>query len=104
MLACFAAVKDFSGAVAIRFFLGVTEAAVTPGFALLTSQWYTKAEQGLRTGIWFSFNGIAQIIGGVVAYGIAVGTAAHPTSLAPWQLLFLATGRKYILGNRMNLC
>ncbi|KAM3414104.1 putative transporter [Cercospora zeina] len=92
VLACFAAAKDFSGAVAIRFFLGLTESAVTPGFALLTSQWYTKAEQGVRTGIWFSFNGIAQIIGGVVAYGIAVGTAKHPASLAGWQILFLATG------------
>ena len=41
-LCCFAAVKDFGGAVAVRFFLGVFEAAVTPGFALITSQWYTK--------------------------------------------------------------
>lgn len=38
ILACFAAASNFSGAVAIRFFLGMFEAAVTPGFALLTSQ------------------------------------------------------------------
>lgn len=91
-LACFAAVKDFGGAVAVRFFLGVTEAAVTPGFAFITSQWYTKAEQGMRVGIWFSFNGVAQIVGGLVAYGIAKGTANNPSSLAGWQILFLATG------------
>lgn len=30
-LSCFAAVNNFAGAVAIRFFLGVFEAAVTPG-------------------------------------------------------------------------
>ena len=53
VLACFAAVQSFAGAVAIRFLLGVTESAVTPGFALITSQWYTKREQGLRTGIWY---------------------------------------------------
>ncbi|GIZ48349.1 hypothetical protein CKM354_001141400 [Cercospora kikuchii] len=92
VLACFAAAKNFSGAVAIRFFLGLTESAVTPGFALLTSQWYTKSEQGFRVSFWFSWNGIAQIIGGVVAYGIAVGTEKHPASLAGWQILFLATG------------
>lgn len=46
VLACFAGVKNFSGAVAIRFMLGVTESAVTPGFTLITSQWYTKREQG----------------------------------------------------------
>lgn len=49
-LALFATVSDFGGAVAIRFFLGVFEAAVTPGFAMFTSQWWTKSEQGARTG------------------------------------------------------
>lgn len=44
-----------------KIFLGVFEAAVTPGFALFTSQWYTKSEQGSRTGIWFGFNGFAQV-------------------------------------------
>ena len=38
VLALFAVVKDFQGAVAIRFFLGLFEAAVTPGFVLFTSQ------------------------------------------------------------------
>lgn len=92
VLACFAGAKNFSGAMAVRFFLGLTESAVTPGFALITSQWYTKAEQGLRTGLWFSFNGVAQIVGGLLAYGIAKGTAAHPAALSGWQILFLATG------------
>jgi MFS family permease len=38
ILCCFAAVNNYPGAIAIRFMLGVFEAAVTPGFALLTSQ------------------------------------------------------------------
>lgn len=92
ILACFAAVSSFGGAVAVRFFLGATEAAVTPGFALITSQWYTKSEQSMRVGVWFSFNGVAQIVGGLVAYGIAKGTANNATSLEGWQILFLATG------------
>nr|POF27636.1 putative transporter [Quercus suber] len=92
VLCCFAAVQDFGGAVAIRFLLGVCEAAVTPGFVLLTSQWYTNKEQGTRTGIWVSFNGWAQILGGLVAYGIAKGTADGQTSLAGWKIVFLVTG------------
>jgi MFS transporter, ACS family, DAL5 transporter family protein len=92
VLSCFAAVENFGGAVAIRFFLGVFEAAVTPGFALFTSQWYTKSEQGARTAIWFSFNGFAQIFGGLVAYGIAKGTADHHTTIEPWKIIFLLTG------------
>ncbi len=38
VLCCMAAVKNYQGAIAVRFFLGVFEAAVTPGFALFTSQ------------------------------------------------------------------
>ncbi|THX51312.1 putative MFS allantoate transporter, partial [Aureobasidium pullulans] len=91
-LCTFAAVSDFGGGVAVRFFLGVTEAAVTPGFALLTSQWYTKKEQGSRTSIWFSFNGFAQIFGGLVAYGIAKGTRIHGSAIEPWKIIFLVTG------------
>ncbi|GES66199.1 MFS allantoate transporter [Aspergillus terreus] len=92
ILCCFAAVNNYPGAIAIRFFLGVFEASVTPGFALLTSQWYTKEEQGSRVNIWFSFNGWGQILGGFVAYGIAVGTAKHGSSIEPWKIVFLITG------------
>ncbi|KAJ5473567.1 hypothetical protein N7475_003133 [Penicillium sp. IBT 31633x] len=92
ILSCFAAVKNYPGAIAIRFMLGVFEAAVTPGFALLTSQWYTKQEQGIRVNIWFSFNGVGQIFGGLVAYGIAVGTEKHGSAIEPWKIVFLVTG------------
>ena len=91
-LACFAGVDNFAGAVAVRFFLGLFEAAVTPGFALITSQWYTKREQGYRTGIWFSFNGWAQIVGGLISYGIAVGTKKNGSSIEPWKIVFLTYG------------
>lgn len=91
-LCLFATVKNFAGAVAVRFFLGLFEAAVTPGFALFTSQWYTKREQGLRVNIWFSFNGFAQIFGGLVAYGIAKGTENGGSTVAPWKIIFLLTG------------
>ncbi|KAJ9133014.1 Major facilitator superfamily transporter allantoate [Pleurostoma richardsiae] len=92
VLCCMAATKNFAGAMTVRFFLGLFEAAVTPGFALFTSQWYTIREQGFRTGIWFSFNGWGQILGGFVAYGIAVGTEKHPIDIKSWQLLFLVIG------------
>ncbi|KAK5083329.1 Allantoate permease [Exophiala xenobiotica] len=91
-LACFAATTNFGGAVAVRFFLGLFESAVTPGFALLTSQWWTKEEQGTRTGIWFSFNGVGQIVGGLVAYGIAVGARKNGVAIAPWKIVFLVFG------------
>ncbi|KAL1311547.1 hypothetical protein AAFC00_001667 [Neodothiora populina] len=91
-LSCFAAVENFQGAVAVRFFLGLFESAVTPGFSLLTSQWYTVKEQGFRTGIWFSFNGWAQIVGGLVAYGIARGTDINGSSIESWKIVFITIG------------
>lgn len=39
VLALFATVENFSGAVAVRFFLGLFEAAVTPGMATFPEVW-----------------------------------------------------------------
>jgi ACS family allantoate permease-like MFS transporter len=91
-LCCMAAVNSYGSALAVRFILGVCESAVTPGFALITSQWYTKAEQGTRVGIWFSFNGFAQILGGLIAYAIARGVDKHGSGIEGWKINFLWTG------------
>lgn len=48
VLMCHAACKNFSGLMAARFFLGVGEAAIAPGFALLTGMFYKRDEQPLR--------------------------------------------------------
>lgn len=78
--------------MAIRFFLGMFEAASMPGFALLSSQWYTVGEHNSRTGLWISSNGWGQIVGGLVAYGISRGTTDHPSALAGWKIIFIAIG------------
>lgn len=88
VLMCHAACHDFASLMVARFFLGVTEAAVAPGFSLITGMWYQRKEQPLRHGIWFCGNSIASIIGGVASYGIGhLGGA-----LAPWRYLFLIFG------------
>ena len=91
-LSCTAATKNFAGIASVRLIMGILEAAVTPGFVLFTSQWYTKEEQGLRTGIWFSFNGFAYVLGGLVAYGVAQGTFGRSVALAGWKIIFLVWG------------
>jgi ACS family allantoate permease-like MFS transporter len=92
VLACFAVTKNFAGAMAIRFMLGVMECAIVPGFTLIISQWYRKTEQGLRTCIWMSAPGLFTVIGGVLAYGIATATEKHPAKIEGWQILFLVCG------------
>jgi ACS family allantoate permease-like MFS transporter len=85
-------VSNFQGAVAIRFLLGVFEAASMPAFALLSSQWYTVHEHNLRAGVWISANGCGQIVGGLVAYGITRRLSAIDAAIAGWKVIFIATG------------
>lgn len=44
------------------------------------------------SGIWFSFNGVGQIVGGLVAYGIAVSAKKHPLAIESWKIVFLVFG------------
>lgn len=86
---CHAACTSFSGLMAARFFLGVGEASIAPGFALITGMFYKREEQPARQAAWFVGNSIASVIGGVVAYGIGL---IHNHSVNSWQLLFLVLG------------
>ncbi|KAJ5291631.1 Major facilitator superfamily domain general substrate transporter [Penicillium angulare] len=82
--------QTFSSALAVRFIMGIFEAAVTPGLTLMTGFWYTRAEIPLRSCIWYSALGWAGIIGSYMSFGIAKLPADF--SPARWELLF------YILG------
>lgn len=89
ILMCNAASTNFGGLMAARFFLGVGEASIAPGFALITGMFYKREEQPARQAAWFAGNAIATIVGGVVAWGI--GEIKIPT-VTNWQLLFLILG------------
>jgi MFS family permease len=84
VLACHAASSDFTGIMVTRFFLGMTEAAISPGFSLITGMWYTREEQPLRHGLWFAGNSLATAFGGLVAYGVAQITG----SISAWKVSF----------------
>jgi MFS transporter, ACS family, allantoate permease len=92
ILTLFSVVHNFAEAATLRLLLGIFEAAVTPGWALITSQWYKKSEQGARTCIWFSFNGVAAIVGGFIAYALAEGQEKGHFSIAAWKVLYILTG------------
>lgn len=79
-----AACKNFAGAATVRILMGTFEACVQPAWTHITGIWYTGYEQGSRITAWYSLVGIAQIIGGLLAYGI--GHATH-IGVAPWQLV-----------------
>lgn len=46
--------STYSSALAVRFIMGLFEAAVTPGLTLMTGFWYARREIPLRQCIWYS--------------------------------------------------
>ncbi|KAL4801256.1 major facilitator superfamily domain-containing protein [Aspergillus unguis] len=89
VLMCHAATTNFAGLMCARFFLGVGEAAIAPGFALLTGMFYKRKEQPMRQSAWFFGNCVAVLLGGLISYGIG---NINTTAIEHWKLLFLIFG------------
>ncbi|KAL4907220.1 hypothetical protein BDW74DRAFT_189742 [Aspergillus multicolor] len=89
VLMCHAATHNFGSLMTVRFFLGVGEAAIGPGFALVIGMFYKREEQPARQAAWFLGNAISNLISGLIAYGIG---NVHITTITNWQLLFLVLG------------
>lgn len=61
---------------------------------LISTGWYARQDQPVRMGIWFSFNGLAQIVGGLLSYGLG---HIHVDNIAPWKWMFIVTAALSIL-------
>ncbi|KIX02468.1 uncharacterized protein Z518_08409 [Rhinocladiella mackenziei CBS 650.93] len=77
------------GMYAIRFFLGVFEAAFISGAPYLTTVLYPHQEWGKRICVYLSATPIAGAFGGWIAYGVA---HIHSPSIENWQILFILEG------------
>lgn len=87
-----AACKNFTGLAIVRLLLGASEAAITPGFLIITSQFYTTREQGTRVLIWASMNQTWASFTGIITYLLGRHAQNTPGSLAGWQLINLFLG------------
>lgn len=87
-----AATYNYSGILAVRFFLGFLESSVTPALVLITSMFYTPRETISRTAIWYAFNGVALILGGGLSYGLLTNPSVIKSSLSIWRQLYLILG------------
>jgi len=79
---------NYAGIMVNRFFLGFLESAVAPAFTVLVTFWWTREEQALRTGLWYSCVGVATTISPLINYGLG---QIHG-SVASWKPLFLILG------------
>ncbi|KAJ7283840.1 major facilitator superfamily domain-containing protein [Mycena rebaudengoi] len=89
VLATTAACKNFTGLVIVRTLLGMLETVCQPAFVYLSTMWYTRAEQGLVIGAFYSMNGFQQCVGGLIGYGIS---QIQGQALKNWQILFTLLG------------
>lgn len=53
---CQGAPFNASGLLVARFFLGFCDGAASPGFVILTSNWYTRREHPMRVAYVMSLN------------------------------------------------
>ncbi|KAI8942921.1 hypothetical protein NX059_000959 [Plenodomus lindquistii] len=81
--------KNYGALVATRILLGCFESAVAPSLILITSMWYKKKEQPLRTGIWYLGVGMGTIIGALISFGFQ---HVHNPTFTSWQIMFLVVG------------
>ncbi|KAL6304999.1 major facilitator superfamily domain-containing protein [Sparassis latifolia] len=83
-------VHNYSGLMAVRFFLGATEAGLFPGVVYYLSCWYKRKEQHFRISIFFSAASLAGAFGGVLAFGI--GKMAGIGHKSGWSWIFIIEG------------
>jgi len=79
--------QSFSGFLAVRFFLGVTESGLFPGVVFYLSMWYKRNEQHYRVALFFSAASLAGAFGGILAYGI--GFMKGVGGLNSWRWIFI---------------
>jgi MFS transporter, ACS family, allantoate permease len=91
---------NFAGFYALRFFLGMLEACVSPTLILIVSMWYKQNERATRIGWFYAGNLSTSIVGGAVAYGVTF----YKGSIAPWKLLYLILGALAVTNGVVVLC
>ncbi|KAF2719980.1 MFS general substrate transporter [Polychaeton citri CBS 116435] len=83
-----AAAKDFAGLAVLRAFAGAAEACSDPGFMLVTSMFYSRRQQPVRMGLWYTANGFGIALGGLLGFGIGHIKGSLPS----WKYEFLIIG------------
>jgi MFS family permease len=79
-----AAVQNYGGLLAVRMFLGITEAPFFPGAIFLMSSWYTRKELTKRIAWFYSGVAVANGFSGLVSAGI-LANMEGAAGIAGWR-------------------
>ena len=88
-------VKNYSGLMATRVFLGVFEGGLFPGVNYYITSWYRRHECGFRMALFFSAATLAGAFGGILARGIAEMSGVG--GKAAWAWIFILEGLLSVL-------
>ncbi|RFU26093.1 hypothetical protein B7463_g10247, partial [Scytalidium lignicola] len=87
---CLGFVQNYSGFMAVRAILGITEGGLLPGIVLYMSGIYTRGEVALRVGLFYTSASLSGAFGGLLARGLsAIG---HAGGLTGWRWIFIIEG------------
>ncbi|KAJ5724076.1 hypothetical protein N7488_002111 [Penicillium malachiteum] len=88
-LSCMTAAENFTTLMVCRLFLGIFEAGLAPAFIAVTQMWYRRREQPIRLGSWYAMNGVVNMFGSLITYGL--GHISSPV-FESYQIIFLFFG------------
>lgn len=83
-------VRNYSGLLATRFFLGLFECVLFPGCFYLLGSWYRRAEAQKRFSLFFSSTSLAGAFGGLLAS--AIGKMDYIRDYRGWRWIFILEG------------
>lgn len=87
---CQGLVQNYSGLLAVRFFLGLFECGMFPGSFYLISMWYTRAQAQKRYTFFFGSTSLAGAFGGLLAS--AIGKMQGLRGYNGWRWIFILEG------------
>src|ERR1700761_6803924 len=83
-------IQNYAGFIACRFFIGLCEGGVFPGFVLYLSEFYRRDEIQSRIGLLYGAASIAGAFGGLLA--AAIEKMDGIAGLEGWRWIFLLEG------------
>ncbi|KAN0100516.1 Major facilitator superfamily domain containing protein [Tylopilus felleus] len=95
VMLCHGFVRNYSGLLALRFFLGLAEAGLYPGIVFYISCWYKRSELGTRVAIFFTSATIAGAFSGLLA--AAISNMNGVAGRTGWSWIFILEGLFTIL-------
>ncbi|KAG6067171.1 hypothetical protein E4U32_004548 [Claviceps aff. humidiphila group G2b] len=88
-----AATRNFSGIFAVRWFIGMAEAAFFPTVIYYLTTFYRRGELARRLAVFYAASNMANAFSGLLAFAIF----RIQSRLEPWRYLFLVEGAATVL-------